>query len=114
MYYIRINSDDPNKLVYYCRKCGNEDKFLAIKNVCVSKTQVKKSEQTFSHIINKYTKLDPTLPRINTILCPNSDCITNTELKNREIIYIRYDDSNMKYIYLCSDCDSVWQTNDIV
>ena len=30
MYYIRINSDDPNKLVYYCRKCGNEDKFLAI------------------------------------------------------------------------------------
>ena len=114
MYYIRINSDDPNKLVYYCRKCGNEDKFLAIENVCVSKTQVKKSEQTFSHIINKYTKLDPTLPRINTILCPNSDCITNTELKNREIIYIRYDDSNMKYIYLCSDCDSVWQTNDIV
>ena len=43
MYYIRINSDDPNKLVYYCRKCGNEDKLLAIENVCVSKTQIKKS-----------------------------------------------------------------------
>ena len=53
MYYIRINSDDPNKLVYYCRKCGNEDKTLAIENVCVSKTLVKKTEQTFSHIINK-------------------------------------------------------------
>ena len=37
MYYIRINSDDLNKLVYYCRKCGNEDKLLAIENVCVSK-----------------------------------------------------------------------------
>ena len=46
MYYIRINSDDPNKLVYYCRKCGNEDKLLAIENVCVSKTQIKKSEHT--------------------------------------------------------------------
>jgi DNA-directed RNA polymerase subunit M/transcription elongation factor TFIIS len=114
MYYIRINSDDPNKLVYYCRKCGNEDKLLAIENVCVSKTQIKKSEKTFSHIINKYTKLDPTLPRINTILCPNSDCSTNTEGTNREIIYIRYDDTNMKYVYLCSECDFVWQITDNV
>jgi len=114
MYYIRINSDDPNKLVYYCRKCGNEDKLLAIENVCVSKTQIKKSEKTFSHIINKYTKLDPTLPRINTILCPNADCSTNTEGTNREIIYIRYDDTNMKYVYLCSTCDTVWTTNEQV
>jgi len=114
MYYIRINSDDPNKLVYYCRKCGNEDKLLGTENVCVSKTQLKKSEQSFSHIINKYTKLDPTLPRVSNVLCPNSNCPTNKEGKSREIIYIRYDDSNMKYIYLCSHCDTVWQTNDTV
>jgi aspartate carbamoyltransferase regulatory subunit len=114
MYYIRINSDDPNKLVYYCRKCGNEDKLLAIENVCVSKTQVKKSEQSFGHIVNKYTKLGPTLPRISNILCVNPDCITNTEDKPREIIYIRYDDANMKYIYLCSDCDTIWKTNESV
>jgi DNA-directed RNA polymerase subunit M/transcription elongation factor TFIIS len=112
MYYIRINSDDPNKLVYYCRKCGNEDKLLAIENVCVSKTQIKKSEQSFSHIINKYTKLDPTLPRVNNVLCPNPDCLTNTQDTPREIIYIRYDDTNMKYVYLCSTCDTVWKTNE--
>ena len=111
MYYIRINSDDPNKLVYYCRKCGNEDKLIDIENVCVSKTQIKKTEQTFSHIINKYTKFDPTLPRINTVLCPDLNCPTNVDGKSREIIYIRYDDSNMKFVYLCSDCDTVWQTN---
>lgn len=113
MYYMRINGDDPNKLVYYCRKCGNEDNMLAIENVCVSKTHIKKTEQSFSHIINKYTKLDPTLPRVNKILCPNADCATNVGDKPREIIYIRYDDSNMKYIYLCSDCETLWQTNDI-
>ena len=112
MYYIRINSDNPNKLVYYCSNCGNEDTSLVTDNVCVSKTQLKKSELSFSHIINKYTKLDPTLPRINTILCPNSDCLTNTKGKEREIIYIRYDDTNMKYVYLCSECNTVWNTND--
>ncbi len=112
MYYIRINEDDPNKLVYYCRKCGNEDSLLASENVCVSKTFIKKSEQSFNHIINKYTKLDPTLPRINNILCPNQDCSTNKDGKEREIIYIRYDDVNMKYVYLCSDCDTVWKVNE--
>ena len=112
MYYIRINEDDPNKLVYYCRNCGNENTNLSIENVTVSKLQIKKSEQSFNHIINKYTKLDPTLPRINTILCPNVDCETNTKNKEREIIYIRYDDTNMKYVYLCSCCDTVWKANE--
>ena len=112
MYYIRINTDDPNSLVYYCRNCGTEDKSLAITNVCVSNLQIKKSEQTFSHIINKYTKLDPTLPRINSILCPNPDCNTNIKNEPREIIYIRYDDTNMKYVYMCSTCDTVWKTNE--
>ena len=112
MYYIRINSDDPNSLVYYCRQCGNEDKSIGVDNVCVSKIQIKKSERSFNHIINKYTKLDPTLPRINNVLCPNPDCATNTKNDPKEIIYIRYDDTNMKYIYLCSTCDTVWNTND--
>jgi aspartate carbamoyltransferase regulatory subunit len=85
---------------------------LSIENVTVSKLQIKKSEQSFNHIINKYTKLDPTLPRINTILCPNTDCETNTKNKEREIIYIRYDDMNMKYVYLCSCCDTVWKASE--
>jgi DNA-directed RNA polymerase subunit M/transcription elongation factor TFIIS len=111
MYYIRINSENSNELVYYCRNCGNEDKLIAVENLCVSKVQIQKSEQSFNHIINKYTKLDPTLPRINNILCPNAECETNTKEKEREIIYIRYDDINMKYVYLCSTCDTVWETN---
>ena len=112
MYYIRINAENTNRLVYYCRKCGNEDSALASENICVSKTQLKKTEQSFNHIINKYTKFDPTLPRINNILCPNQDCATNVDGKEKEIIYIRYDDVNMKYVYLCSECDTVWQIKD--
>jgi DNA-directed RNA polymerase subunit M/transcription elongation factor TFIIS len=112
MYYISIDPNDSNKLIYYCRNCGNKDSILSVENVTISKVQLKKSEQEFSHIINKYTKLDPTLPRITNILCPNSDCPTNTKDEPREIIYIRYDDQNMKYVYLCSTCDTVWKTED--
>jgi DNA-directed RNA polymerase subunit M/transcription elongation factor TFIIS len=112
MYYIRINVDNPNSLVYYCRQCGNEDTLLAVDDVCVSKIQIKKNDQSFNHIINKFTKLDPTLPRISNMLCPNADCLTNTKDKEKEVIYIRYDDTNMKYVYLCCECDTVWNTTD--
>ena len=45
MYYISIDPNDSNKLVYYCRNCGNKDSTLSIENVTVSKVQLKKSEQ---------------------------------------------------------------------
>jgi len=110
MYYIRIDSENTNKLVYYCRNCGNED-FLN-DNISISNIQIKKNETSISHIISQYTKLDPTLPRINKIKCVNEECKTNTLDEEREIIYIRYDDLNMKYIYLCSSCDTVWKSDE--
>jgi len=112
MYYTSIDPNNSNKLVYYCRNCGNKDENISLENVSVFEMQLKKSEQEFSHIINPYTKLDPTLPRINKILCPNPECLTNTKDEPREIIYIRYDNTNMKYIYLCSTCDTVWKTEE--
>jgi DNA-directed RNA polymerase subunit M/transcription elongation factor TFIIS len=109
MYYIRLDIEDSNKLIYYCRHCGNEeDNILNTNSVVYSSSN--KSNLNTSNIINEFTKLDPTLPRVSNILCPNEDCSTNKEKnKEREILYIRYDDINMKYIYLCADCDSVWE-----
>ena len=110
MYYIQISESDSNSLEYYCRKCGHKNSEITVENVSISKVQLKKGEQQFNNIINKYTKLDPTLPRINRILCPNGECLTNHDAnENREIIYIRYDDTNMRYVYLCSTCDTVWK-----
>jgi DNA-directed RNA polymerase subunit M/transcription elongation factor TFIIS len=116
MYYIRINADEPNKLVYYCRNCGNEDTTLEVDNVCVSKTVLKNKDVAAYSTVNKYTKLDPTLPRVTNVLCPNERCTKNDKRieqgkgdnKDKEIICIRSDDINMKYMYLCAECDTTW------
>jgi DNA-directed RNA polymerase subunit M/transcription elongation factor TFIIS len=154
MYYIRLSEDDPNSIVYYCRNCGHENKNISLDSVTVSKTSFKNAKQKYNSIINKYTKMDPTLPRINTIKCPNQSCRSNggdegsnlhdlgeeavvdvmveeeaavassanakksSMLKlpskkketGREIIYLRYDDVNMNFVYLCATCDTVWNT----
>jgi hypothetical protein len=108
MLYIAIHTEDSNQLTYYCRHCGTTDETITQEGHCVLNTQLKRGEQKFNHIINKYTKLDPTLPRIHTMKCPNGSCVTNQEKKEPEVIYMRYDDSQMKYVYMCVDCDSVW------
>jgi DNA-directed RNA polymerase subunit M/transcription elongation factor TFIIS len=115
MYYLKIMDNDANSLIYYCRNCGHENTTLTAENVCVSDTQVKRSEDQYVHIVNEYTKYDPTLPRINTIDCPNSKCPSNVETDGkkveREVIYIRYDDTNMKYMYVCAVCNTNWKND---
>ena len=203
MYYLKIQDENGvigDTLIYYCRNCGHEDKTLSTTNICVSDIQLRTSEKKYTHIVNEYTKYDPTLPRINTIKCPNQDCLSNgqgqaggqvggqgqgqaggagttkikiartkkatatdvknveqaaekavqasqqaqaslalaeanlatimaeeklaeeeeeqeeqsadpTQANNREVIYIRYDDINMKYVYLCVHCDTTWRTD---
>jgi len=91
----------------------------------VSKVNIKHTttQQSFSQVVNKYTKFDPTLPRIHTIRCPNDEFPSNRTASSKsggaggsdkksknEIIYVRYDDTNLKYVYLCAKCDKVWNT----
>tara|TARA_Y100000741_G_scaffold365120_1_gene359287 strand:- start:1550 stop:1897 length:348 start_codon:yes stop_codon:yes gene_type:complete len=113
MYYIKLEDDDCNKISYYCRNCGDSNNELMEESKCILKENITRNENKFNISINKYTKLDNTLPRINYIKCPNENCDSNTEkfdVTNREIIYIRYDHINMKYMYLCSHCDFIWNT----
>ena len=116
MYYLKLGGEDSGNLIYYCRNCGHEDPNITTDDVCVSRTQLKRSEQKYVHIVNEYTKLDPTLPRTETIRCPSQSCPSNSSdseaRPRREVIYLRYDDTNMKYVYLCAHCDTMWKTDE--
>ena len=109
MYYIGIQAEDPNKLTYYCRNCGHKDHTIAEEGVCVLNTHLQRGEQKFNHILNQYTKMDPTLPRIYNVKCPNAECSTNKSDIAAEVIYFRYDDANLKYLYVCVTCDTSWK-----
>ena len=116
MYYIRLPAEDDSVsqagLVYYCRKCGHEKIPDTDTSFTVLRTDIKQTATKYSQVVNEYTKYDPTLPRITTMRCPNHECKSNEEgtTISPEIIYIRYDYDNLKYIYLCGICDTVWKT----
>ena len=113
MYYIKLAGEDGNELVYYCRNCGDENSEIGKQDIYVSKTSLKTVDNNYLNIINKYTKHDPTLPRVNNVECPNVSCASKSgaseEGKPNEIIMMRYDDKNLKYVYLCPQCDTAWK-----
>jgi len=113
MYYLTISDKDTvQTLVYSCRNCGNETRDSSLG--CVSETFILKKNAEIGYIMNEYTKYDQTLPHISNVKCPNSECPSNKDPKNnkRDVVYIRYDDTNMKYMYLCVVCDIAKWTND--
>ena len=111
MYYLRLSEANSNKLIHYCRNCGNEDT-ITNETICITNNELIQNDQKYKYIINKYTKLDHSLPRTNTIKCPNQSCSSNKENTDREIIYVRYDDDNVKYIYICSTCNFSWKIDE--
>ena len=123
MLYLAVKDES---LMFYCRSCGNvevpEDTAIV-----ADKTTFTRDKKSWNLFVNKYTKYDPTLFRDNAMECPNGECITNRKGKedkdkqespetaenpsfDRQVIHLRYDDENMKYLYLCFHCDYVWNT----
>ena len=116
MLYIRLLKEDSNNLVYYCRNCGETYDEINETNICVIDSNLNNKTTSYLQNINEYTKLDPTLPRSQSIKCPNQNCLSklpddDSNKLNNEVIYLRYDDINLKYIYICSHCDTIWKSN---
>ena len=90
MYYLTLFEQDKSKLIYYCRNCGNEDKTLVdnLNNLFVSKTEIN-TQMNYKDVINKYTKLDPTLPRITNIDCPNESCKSRHMIEQKDGTEVR-------------------------
>ena len=84
LYYFKLESDDSNNLIYYCRNCGHET-VPDEKNILVSKIN-NHTQKKYTQYINSFTKHDPTLPRINNLPCINEQCEFHSSKKNREIM----------------------------
>jgi DNA-directed RNA polymerase subunit M/transcription elongation factor TFIIS len=107
MMYVSVEKEN---LVYYCKHCNNkETQDVALDESVVIIDDNKIDDATrYSHYINKFLKYDPTLPRVNNIVCVNKSCSKKEDEQN-EVIYLKYDHANMQYLYYCCHCDHFWK-----
>ena len=108
MYRLSIvPSSETEQLKYHCPKCGNTED-TQHEDLVISEINLSAQQEASTYLINEYTKYDPTLPRTTTVDCPNKECDSHRGTE-KEIVYIRYDDVNLKYMYLCCVCDTHWR-----
>lgn len=112
MLYIKVNNKD---LKYYCKLCLTEYnlKELEGSTKCIYKQNYNVNKYSYKTFLNDNIFEDKTLPVINNLDCINSQCITNKD-KNvkKEVIYIKYNIVDMKFIYFCNHCKTKWFSND--
>ena len=116
MLYIKI--DDDSNLIYHCKLCGEE---YSIKDLnpdeknrnCVYKQNYQIKNYSYKTFINKNIFKDPTLPRIKDIKCPYNDCESNTEEKDKEVIYLKYNTQDMDFLYCCTLCNKKWTSSSV-
>ena len=65
---------------------------------------------SYKIIMNEFTRQDPTLPYLKDLNCPNGVCpsIKNPQQNENKIYYMKYDATNMKFVYICNNCESSW------
>lgn len=104
MLYTKVLREESESVLYFCRNCSSEfpmcDPADETKTNVLSRRIIKKAEVAESGL-NKYTKYDARLPSI-TAKCKTSTC------ENTEILWVRYDGTQLKYAYVCPKCDATW------
>ena len=105
---LYLKNDD---LKYHCRNCGTESE-SKIQKVVYQK-EYKHDDLIQRYLNNPYLINDPTLPRLKNVKCINDKCPSNSNdeetKKDSEIIYIKYNPENMKYLYMCVHCNASWK-----
>jgi DNA-directed RNA polymerase subunit M/transcription elongation factor TFIIS len=110
--YLFLQLEGEEGLQLLCRHCGFKEKMdpKSAADALVLETTFNvaaNQKQTVSQL-NEYTRLDPTLPHLKTIACPNQSCPTQAKTEDRDILYIKTDAKSLKYQYSCTVCSTQW------
>ena len=100
---------DGDDLYYCCKACSNQVKIEEkMKKVYTNTNDTVDISESINS--NTYITHDITIPSIQNnpnIKCQNVSCPGEETL----IKFIKYDEVNMKYIYICSHCGYKWKNS---
>lgn len=108
-YYHTVNQKT-GLLMLYCRACSNTKTDIS-GTMGVITTNIRAQAVNLNNLVNKFTIHDPTLPH-HYLQCPNAECGTNVGPDAphvADVAIIRYNYAQMKYIYICTKCEHVWE-----
>ena len=112
LYFIQ-HTADTNTLNYICKNCGSSEECT---NHLIHDNDFKKNHKLsyVEELIknNKDLINDPSIPRIKMV-CKNKDCLLEQGEPGEQVVsLIKYDDTNLLFIYICTNCKNYWTNTD--
>ena len=103
------------ELWYVCRHCGLADAATADASggTMIMSTDYSDDKTLYMQYVTPNIRHDPTLPRVSDIKCANGKC-TRPAASDEEVIYIKYDPVQLKYLYHCLHCGTFWKSGGAV
>ena len=106
--YLQVEGETQT-LQRICRNCGFKD--TEDQGGLVSEMHIEQRAAEGYTLINEFTLKDKRLPHLyNTMKCINATCPSAAPGKESDIVYIKYDTENLRYIYMCYICQATWRS----
>jgi hypothetical protein len=106
--YLQVEGETQT-LQRICRNCGFKD--TEDQGGLVSEMHIEQRAAEGYTLINEFTLKDKRLPHLhNTMKCINAKCPSSLPGKESDIVYIKYDTENLRYIYMCYICEATWRS----
>jgi DNA-directed RNA polymerase subunit M/transcription elongation factor TFIIS len=110
-YYLALDITETS-LTRVCRHCGYSHEETDGSLVLETVVQEKASEG-YKILLNEFTRQDPTLPHVSNIPCPGFPgvaCPSSKGVSKPDVILIKSDPVNLKFLYLCNVCGQQWRS----
>ena len=106
--YLQVEGETQT-LHRMCRNCGFKD--TEDQGGLVSEMHIEQRAAEGYTLINEFTLKDKRLPHLHNVMkCINATCPTSLPGKESDIVYIKYDLENLRYIYMCYICQATWRS----
>jgi DNA-directed RNA polymerase subunit M/transcription elongation factor TFIIS len=101
----------PPVLMYACKSCGNRVRAAETDSKSrILHTNYSDDHTSYKKYATPHIRHDPTLPRVNNIPCPSATC-SRPENAPAEVIYVKYDSANLRFMYNCCHCGVFWKSD---
>ncbi len=116
-YFLYLDaSSQEGTVIHQCRNCGFSEplKPSSKEEALILETSFRSGSSASGAAsgitVNAYTLMDPTLPHVKTLRCPNGSCPSRADESLRDVIYIKTDPTNLKFQYVCTveGCGHQW------
>lgn len=107
MLYLSAGSNS-RTLLHVCKNCNTTQELESQgASLCISETLYGDAAAAAHMFADPAIKHDPTLPRVSHIACPRGEQCSGHR-KQQEVIYIKHNATQLRYLYFCCHCDNFW------